>query len=102
VHLVPAGIVAVVRAAMMGATVTAGKTKERHGSHAGRTENNAEDVKIHRPSRLRSLNGYLEFIALLYCYVGPAIRHSPRCHGIVVPGVPSNAFHREPSGGVPR
>jgi Zn-dependent alcohol dehydrogenase len=77
VHLVPTGIVAVVSAAMMSAammraTVTARKAKERHGSHPGRTKNNAEDVKIHRPSCLRSLNGYLEFIALLYCYVVPA------------------------------
>ena len=49
VHLVPTGIVAVVSAtmmsaAMMRATVTARKAEERHGSHAGRTENNAEDV----------------------------------------------------------
>ena len=36
-HLVPAGIVAVVSAAMMRATVTARKTEERHGSHAGRS-----------------------------------------------------------------
>jgi hypothetical protein len=43
-HLVPAGIVAVVSAAVMRATVTARKTKERHSSHAGSSENNTEDV----------------------------------------------------------
>lgn len=101
-HLVPTGIVAVVSAAMMRATVTAGKAKERHCSHAGRTENNAEDIKIHCPSRLRSLNGYLEFIALLYCYVIPAMRHSTGCHCVVVPDVPSNSFDGEPGGGARR
>jgi hypothetical protein len=54
VHLVPTGIVAVVSAAMMRATVTAGKSEERHGSHAGRSEHHAEDVKIHcsKPSNI--------------------------------------------------
>jgi len=46
-HLVPAGIVAVVSATVMRATVTACKAKERHRSHAGRTEYNAEDVEVH-------------------------------------------------------
>jgi hypothetical protein len=44
VHLVPACVVAVVSAAMMRATVTAGKTKERHCSHAGSSENHTENV----------------------------------------------------------
>jgi hypothetical protein len=44
VHLVPTGIVAVVSAAMMRATVTAGKAKERHCSHAGSSENHTENV----------------------------------------------------------
>jgi hypothetical protein len=99
-HLVSTGIVAVVSAAMMRATMTARKTKERHRSHAGRPENNAEDVKIHCLS-LRSLNGYLEFIALLYCYVVPAMRHSTGCDCVVVPGLPSDSLHGEPSGGAP-
>jgi len=43
-HLVPTGIVAVVSAAVMRATVTAGKAKERHCSHAGSSENHTEDV----------------------------------------------------------
>jgi len=52
VNLVPSGVVAVVSPAMMSAavvraTVTARKAKEGHGSHAGRTENNAEDVEVH-------------------------------------------------------
>jgi hypothetical protein len=46
-HLVPAGIVAVVSAAMMRATVTAGETEERHGRHARGSENNAENVEVH-------------------------------------------------------
>jgi hypothetical protein len=44
VHLVPTGVVAVVSAAMMRATVTAGETKERHCSHAGSSENHTENV----------------------------------------------------------
>jgi hypothetical protein len=39
VHLVAARIVAV-----MSPTVAAGKTEKRHGSHAGGSENHAEDV----------------------------------------------------------
>jgi hypothetical protein len=101
VNLVSAGVVAVVSAAMVCATVTARKAKERHRSHAGGTENNAEDVKIHCLSGLRSLNGYLEFIALLYCYVVPAMRHSTGCDCVVVPGLPSDSLHGEPSGGAP-
>jgi hypothetical protein len=99
VHLVSTGIVAVVSAAMMRATVTARKAQERHGSHTGRTEHNAEDVKIHCSSRLMPLNGYLEFIALLFCCVVPTKRHSPGCHGMGVPVVPSDSFHGEPGGG---
>ncbi len=42
VHLVPARIVAVVRPAM-----AAAEAKERHGSHARRSENHTENVEIH-------------------------------------------------------
>ena len=42
VHLVPAGIVAVVSPAM-----AAGKTEDGHGGHAGGSKNHAEDVEIH-------------------------------------------------------
>jgi hypothetical protein len=43
-HLMSSGILAVVSAAMMRATVTARKSKERHRSHAGSSQNNTKDV----------------------------------------------------------
>ncbi|MDQ6872728.1 MAG: hypothetical protein M3037_12105, partial [Gemmatimonadota bacterium] len=46
VHLVPAGVVAVMPCGM-----AAGKTKERHRGHAGGSENDAEDVEVHLYSR---------------------------------------------------
>jgi hypothetical protein len=42
VHLVTAGIVAVVSPAM-----AAGKTEEGHGGHTRGSKNHAEDVKVH-------------------------------------------------------
>ena len=42
VHLVAAGIVAVVSSAM-----AAGKAEEGHGGHAGGSKNHAEDVEVH-------------------------------------------------------
>src|SRR5712671_6181495 len=70
VHLVPACIVAVVSAAMMRAAVAAGKTEERHGSHAGRSKHYAEDVKIHcsKPSKIFEwLPGIYRTTILLCC-----------------------------------
>jgi hypothetical protein len=47
VHLVPTGIVALVSASMMRATMTASKAEERHGSHACGSENDAENIEVH-------------------------------------------------------